>query len=123
MSDNEGETNVQHNQEEQTHEEENQNAGGNEEEKQNAGDEEEDKNQDGDKPAEDEDKELEGIEQVPSLNALVEQINSCQKGWDKLYNPVKKAKAGILKDAKLDKVKGSNLKHVMQGFPLYIIAT
>lgn len=41
----------------------------------------------------------------------------------KLYKPIQAAKTGAIKAAKLDKVPGSNLMHVMKALPLQIIST
>jgi len=50
-------------------------------------------------------------------------LNAIIKNWNSIYKPLSKKKKETLKAAKLNKVKGATLLHVIKGLPIYMVAT
>ena len=66
---------------------------------------------------------IEEIIGAESINRLVKKFNKIQDRWLDLYKPVSVSRAATLKAALLNKTPGAELKHVLQGVPLAIIAS
>lgn len=57
-----------------------------------------------------------------SLNDLLKELKTIQKDWGKLYGPILSSKKACLKASNLTKTPGANLKHVLLGLPLMMVA-
>ena len=65
---------------------------------------------------------MEGMPAIPSINAIINELNSIMNNWNGIYKPLNTNKRKALKFSNMSKVPGANVNHVLLGLPMAIMA-